>query len=272
MMNLDFLDSLFFDETFKLYDMKKGLTNKNYMIETQKQQYVLRVPRFDADKIVNRHHETLALQAIEHTGIDVDLIYYDEASGYKVTRYLKDAQTFDTYQGSDKIMRTALLMRRFHRLNCQIHAPFDPLGKYQQYRKQIKTLLYDITPYEYILEEIKLFSNPQCLCHNDWVGGNILFDKDRTYLIDYEYAGDNDPLFDVMSFLSENNIYDPAQRACFYQYYFDDFTETIQHQLHIWETFHNVLWCAWAMMMFDNRQEECYREIASIKYQALQKM
>ena len=35
------------------------------------------------------------------------------------------------------------------------------------------------------------------------VDGNILFTKENVYLIDYEYAADNDPLFDVMSFLSE---------------------------------------------------------------------
>lgn len=271
MMNLAFLDSLFFDKEFKLQDMKKGLTNKNYLIETNHQQYVLRVPCFDAAHIVNRQHETLALQAIEGSDIDVDLIYYDEISGYKVTRYLDQALTFDEYQGQDRIKRVAQLMRKFHHLEKQIGELFDPLAHYHDYCKHIKQPLYDIKSYEYILEEIQSFANSVCLCHNDWVAGNILFDQDKTYLIDYEYAADNDPLFDVMSFLSENNIYDPEDRACFYEYYFDKVTDTTMHQLTIWETYHNLLWCAWAMMMYESRHEECYRVIAKTKYEALNK-
>ena len=101
--------------------------------------------------------------------------------------------------------------------------------------------------------------------------GNILFTKDKTYLIDYEYAANNDPLFDVMSFLSENQIEDPALRARFYAVYFDEMNATVRRQLDIWENFQNLLWCCWAMMMWESRHESIYRAIARDKYEALKR-
>ncbi len=71
----------------------------------------------------------------------------------------------------------------------------------------------------------------------------ISYSQDKTYLIDYEYAANNDPLFDVMSFLSENQINDPALRERFYAVYFNEMNDTVRKQLDIWENFQNLLWC-----------------------------
>ena len=91
----NFLDALFFDPDLQLKDMQKGLTNKNYLLTLDGEEYVLRIPFADAANVVDRHHETLALQALKDSDIDVDTIYYDEVSGYKVTRYLKDVVTYE---------------------------------------------------------------------------------------------------------------------------------------------------------------------------------
>lgn len=269
MKNTDFLSSLFFDNSLTMQDMQKGLTNKNFLITTGHDVFVLRVPNSDCDRIVNRHHETLALEAIRDCHIDVELIYYDEVSGYKVTRYLQDAKTFDEYDNTDRIVRTAKLMKRFHGLHKRIGTAFEPAQRYRQYYRRIQTPQYDLHPYEYLLSDIDSFHNEPLLCHNDWVAGNILFTETEAYLIDYEYAADNDPLFDVMSFITENMINDPEQREAFYRVYFDTMDASIRHQLHIWECFHNMLWCAWAMMMYEQRKEAIYRTIADEKYQAL---
>lgn len=270
MKNLDFIDFLFFDENLTMYDMKKGLTNTNYLVETQGQRFVLRVPFADHANIVNRHHETLALNAIACTDIDVELIYYDEISGYKVTRYLENAKTFSEYTGTDNIERVAALMRKFHRLDVSVGEAFDPVGHFHQYRNAITTPLFDTEPFMFLLNDIQQIPYQPCLCHNDWVDGNILFVDEHTYLIDYEYAADNDPLFDVMSFLSENKIFDSKLRERFYAVYFDQITDEIRSHLSTWEGFHNLLWCTWAMMMFEHRHDPIYQSIANDKYQALQ--
>lgn len=44
---------------------------------------------------------------------------------------------------------------------------------------------------------------------------------------------------------------------------------TVRRQLDIWENFQNLLWCCWAMMMWESRHESVYRAIARDKYEAL---
>ena len=40
MKALDFLDTLFFDPEITITDLKKGLTNKNYLLEMNNETYV----------------------------------------------------------------------------------------------------------------------------------------------------------------------------------------------------------------------------------------
>ncbi|MEG1474780.1 MAG: choline/ethanolamine kinase family protein [Longicatena sp.] len=270
MEKLYFLDKLFLNSHSEMIDMKKGLTNQNYLLTLDEDVFVVRIPHYDAKNIVNRHHETLALEAIKGQNIDVETIYYDEDSGYKVTTYLPNAKTYHECNDPHKIERVGALMKRFHNLHAISDADFEPIKRYYAYHSLVKKPLYDLRSYESILEDVKAIKNKKTLCHNDWVDGNILFDDNKTYLIDYEYAANNDPLFDVMSFLSENKIYDKAERVRFYTAYFGSITPTNRYQLHIWECFHNLLWCTWAMMMWESRKESIYKDIAKDKYQALQ--
>lgn len=261
----NFLDALFFDPNLQLIDMQKGLTNKNYLLKLNGMEYVLRIPFADAGQVVNRHHETLALQALAGSDIDVDTIYYDESSGYKVTRYLKDVYTYAECPFEDKIERVAALMKHFHGLAKTIGVSFQPLQRYQQYAAHVVNQPYHFPNLERLLTDIEHMKHPQILCHNDWVRGNILLTPDKTYLIDYEYAGDNDPLFDVMSFLSENNITDEHLRERFYAVYFDEMHPALREELFKWEAFEDVLWCHWALMMWESRKESIYQEIAEAK-------
>lgn len=265
----NFLDSLLSNSDFKLTNMEKGLTNKNFLLEIDQSYYVFRVPQMDSENIVHRQHETMALKAIANTDIDVETIYYDEASGYKVTRYIPDAKTYTECEYPDKLERTAILMKHFHALNTTIDADFNPIARLLQYQAIIKAPLFDLQSFAYVLDDIANLHYKKTLCHNDWVDGNILFTKDKTYLIDYEYAANNDPLFDVMSFITENKITEQTERERFYKVYFNEMNETIRKNLLTWEIFHNLLWCYWSMMMWENRHDSIYKDIANDKYQAL---
>ena len=76
--------------------------------------------------------------------------------------------------------------------------------------------------------------------------------------------------FDVMSFLSENAIHDENLRNTFFiSIILTNQMKLFFHQLTLWECFHNLLWCAWAMLMWQHRQEEIYQNIAAEKFNAL---
>jgi thiamine kinase-like enzyme len=55
--------------------------------------------------------------------------------------------------------------------------------------------------------------------HNDLLPANILDDGDRLWLIDWEYAGFNTPLFDLGGLASNNGLDESAERWMLEQYF-----------------------------------------------------
>ena len=56
--------------------------------------------------------------------------------------------------------------------------------------------------------------------HNDLLAANFIDDGDRLWLIDWDYAGFNGPLFDLAN-LASNNEFNPEQEAWLLENYFD---------------------------------------------------
>lgn len=249
--------------------LNKGLTNDNYLITVDHQRFILRVPKSDSAQIVNFAHEAKALALAKQADLDVNTLYYDQNTGIKITQYVDDLKTFDEVSDDDKLSRTATLMKRLHGLNSAIGYDFDPISRYRQYRSYIKNPLIEDQRAQAIIDAVEKLSFKATLCHNDWVPGNIGFTRHKDYLIDYEYAGDNDPFFDVMSFITENNIA-PLDRQTFYDAYFGHPLSLAElHHLNVYEDFHNLLWCTWAVMMAESRNEPVYTLIAHQKLKQL---
>ena len=262
---------LFNDEVTSITLTNKGLTNQNWLVESKGELFMVRVPFKDSEHIVSRQHEKAAIDLIYRQSLDVETVYFNEKNGIKITKYVDDFQTFDEYTGKDKYYRVGRLMKRFHDLNVQSGFPFDPVGRLNQYKAQIKDRTLVLENEDTYIQFIKSQTTEMTLCHNDWVAGNIGFSSTRDYLIDYEYAGDNHPYFDVTSFLSENQIFDESARNDFYIAYFSKLPDakTIE-RLHHFEMFHHILWYHWAVMMAQFRNDDVYRQIAQDKFDMYQ--
>jgi thiamine kinase-like enzyme len=248
--------------------LNKGLTNYNVLVQVGDDRFVVRFPKADTAHIVNRDHEAKALALIAKTDLDVETVYFDVQTGIKITRYVPDLVTFNEYTQPDRIERTAFLMRRLHALNTSIGEPFDPIARYHQYRKHVKTPLISDQTAQSVIIRLQHLTPHLTLCHNDWVPGNIGFSSSKDYLLDYEYAGDNDPFFDVMSFITENDITDEERQRFLNAYFEQAPTASEQERLDLYEAFHNLLWCTWAQMMWESRHEAIYHTIAQHKLNA----
>ena len=262
------LTQYFKTEDFSATDLKKGLTNHNVRVDVHGESFIVRFPKPDADRIVNRHHEAKALALIAPTGLDVQTLYFDPETGIKITRFVPDLVTFGETQRPDRIERTAALMRRLHALQTPIGEAFDPIARYHQYRTHVSNPLISDATAQTVLTALDQQPSTLTLCHNDWVPGNIGITQTRDYLLDYEYAGDNDPFFDVMSFITENDLTLDERQRFLLAYFGHSPTDQEQHRLDRYEALHNLLWCTWAQMMWESRQEDIYRTIAHDKLNA----
>lgn len=263
------IEAILQTKILSIEDSNKGLTNKNYWVKTQDAHYVLRIPPLDTHHVVHRQHEASALKWVKD--LDVETLYFDPETGIKLTRYIPNLQTFTEYTGQDRMARVATLMRHLHDKHVTLGFNFNPIARYEQYLAQVKQPLIDASVATQILQKIQAIKYTPTLCHNDWVEGNICFTENKDYLIDYEYAGDNDPFFDVMSFITENDLSEAEIQAFMLHYFGRSWTEEEALKLNAYADFHNLLWCTWATMMYESRHEEIYLTIAKAKLKSLQK-
>lgn len=247
--------------------IEQGLTNDNYLLTFQDRKEVLRIPKQGNHKLFDYELEYEILNKVKSINLDVDTLYYNVDSGIKLTKYIEDANHFST----EYIEEASLLIKKLHESKIHVGKQYDIEKMFKEYQDRNHEILFDTSfAHHYISKAKQLSKEQHVLCHNDLVEGNFLFTKDQSYLIDYEYAMDNHPYFDLMSFITENDIQNSQDRERIYKIYFGDDFESIDYEaLKIFEIAHHVLWCEWASFMYMQHQEKIYYEIAELKYKRL---
>lgn len=245
-----------------------GLTNDDYLVKTTKGAYVFRIPKKLNAKLFNYRHEALVLKAVRTTGYDVPFVYFDATSGIKVSTYLPGLKSFKNSILSlkTKIELVAKGLKEIHQLKVKQSIEFNPFNKLEKYRSLVNKALFKDEA-EVIALCLKQYQTTKLvLCHNDLVDGNLLFKDKELYIIDYEYAGYNHPLFDLASFLSENNIEDVRYIKQLLRTYFN--TKKIDakyKQLMQWYRFNDLLWSYWAKMMDKQDPKPIFKKIYQLK-------
>ena len=261
-----------YHKDYRLIYTDLGLTNRIYYIEYKgKIDAVLRIPNPHADIFVHRELERKIQKAVRGQDMDFEEIYYDEDKAYRITRFVDNLKGFQNAPNPNKYKEAIRLIKKFHQLAIHTNIEFGLKNKYLIFKKQIKKPMMDFDKYESFLDAYTNLPEKAILSHNDLVDGNILFNDQRAYLIDYEYAGLNHPYFDLMSLISENNINDLNIRHSLYQYFFEAPISTeLEKKLHIIENAANLLWAAWANMFYDTNHNEEYRQIFKMKKEAIE--
>lgn len=72
-----------------------GMTNKNYLVVCDNDKFVFRLPRKNANSIINRINEKNNQILSFKSGFNVQTIYFNEKSGIKITKFLEEAKTLN---------------------------------------------------------------------------------------------------------------------------------------------------------------------------------
>lgn len=251
----------------KIEKTNKGLTNDNYIIEIDNKSFMLRYPLEDVQHLFNPKNEKKVIESIKNQAYVLPVKYYDD--GIQIVTFIKDLTTFDQANKKTRIKDVANLMKKFHNSKLKVDFNFEPLKQIQLYKDNIKKKKIDLSLYKEVLERLKNHTFEAILCHNDWVEGNICFINNKVYLIDFEYAGNNDPLFDIMSFLTENDLTNYERREFLNEMFENGISKKDYETLKMYRDINNLLWYLWALMMYEFRNEDVYIDIAEIKLNQL---
>jgi thiamine kinase-like enzyme len=71
-----------------------------------------------------------------------------------------------------------------------------------------------------------------CHCHNDLLSSNLIDNRDKVWILDWEYGGAGDLFFDLGN-LAANNLFDSKQEHRLLEYYFGKARSADLRRLHI---------------------------------------
>ncbi len=193
---------------FDIEELKGGLTNRTYQLRRGDDHYVLRLNARQSDSFqFDRSSEIRILGEASKSGLSPQVIHADEVRGILVLEFLHGR----TWQEEDirdhrNLEALAGLLRRVHELpRCENRIDYSAVAaSYEKYLKKRHGLHSFAMRCVEIIDCIPVSGEVVC-CHNDIVAANVI-ENSGISLIDWEYACDNDPLFDLASAIGFHNL------------------------------------------------------------------
>lgn len=183
-----------------------GLTNKSWLVETSTRRAVLKIdaaPRhlpFSA-----RPDEANAQSMAAAHGLASRVLYADES--IYLTEFLEGSiWTVTELTDEDRLLSLARALRKLHSLPRSGRV-FDAQAAMNRYLGQIDDCQMDMA--RQCAKVVNAMPPPADLrfCHNDLVAENIIATPAVKFL-DWEYACDNDPCFDVATVIAHHDLTD----------------------------------------------------------------
>lgn len=236
-----------------------GLTNRVYRLGTS----VLRLPGAGTEDYIDRKNEAAAAHAAAAAGVSPEVLHADPATGVMVTRFVEGTTTmspvaFKSRPGSPA--RAAKAFARLHASGAVFPARFELFAMIDDYLGHLSGKDVALPEgYHAVLHEAEavraaLAARPLPLapCHCDPLCENFLDTGAQMWIVDWEYSGMNDPMWDLGD-LSVEGGFDAAQDAEMMQAYFGHPpTPQDQGRMVIYKAMCDLLWTLWGLLQLAN--------------------
>ena len=204
-----------------------GITNENFLVEEHNKKYVVRLGNDIPEHLVSRSNELIVSKAASNAGISPKVIYHSH--GILVLDYIKSITL--SSEGVRKNIKSIipLIKKIHHEIPKNLYGQsvifwvFHVIRNYVKFLNDNKSLhikiLSDLISKSELLEKN---SSPYEIVfgHNDLLPANFLDDGSKIWIIDWEYAGFNTPLFDLGG-LSSNNDFSYKEEIYLLENYFE---------------------------------------------------
>lgn len=168
-------------------------------------------------------------------------------------------------------------MKKLHSSPKNFPNTFDwrmELEKYEQIVKEMKGDFF----FDYTSLKKKLFdffdrniqNTVATPCHNDTVPENFVIDeKGKLYLIDWEYAGMNDPGFDIAAYILESRLFEEAVENLLLEYYGQLPAPEEALKIKGFMVAQDLLWTVWALIRHYNGED--FLDYCNFRYERFRK-
>lgn len=244
------------DKIIDISVLKKGMTNRSFLFSCRGHKYIMRIPGEGTERLIDRRQEAQVYQAIEGKGLCDNVIYLNPENGYKITRFLEDARVCDPDDVSD-LEKCMKKLRDFHDMHLTAEHEFDLFGQIDFYESLWDGKQSIYRDYQKTKRDVQLLKSyisehalPYCLTHIDAVPDNFLFyydeaGKERLQLVDWEYAGMQDPHVDIAMFCIYS-LYDKSRVDRLVDIYFENrCPAAVRVKIYCYIAVCGLLWSNW---------------------------
>lgn len=274
-----------------VHDRLGGLTNVVFKLQTPADEFALRIPGPGTEAYIDRLVEAHNARVATACGVAPELLFFDEADGLMMTRFLASCATmtgelFHSRPGAPA--RAARVFKRLHQSGQRFQATFELFAKIDEYlghlakhEAQLPAGYHEVLrDSERIRAVLQAHPVPLAPCHCDPLAENFLDDGERMWLVDWEYSGMNDPLWDLGD-LSVEAGFDAEQDAELLRAYFEGEPPAAgQGRFVIYKAMCDLLWTLWGLLQHatgnpaddfwayaTGRFERCKRQMAAADFE-----
>ena len=221
-----------------------GMMNESYIVSFNHKKYVLYIPTAQANEMVDRKLEKDNQAIIAALGLTSKNYYFNPETGIKANEYI-EGSSLDKADSFDS-KKVATLLKKMHtsgKLSKEDYHPFKRFIAYEDEAKSFTSL--DEEDYQLLRSTIfdnRVFLEKQTLtiCHNDAQKSNIVKDlNDDYFLIDFEFMGNNDPIYDIATF--GNGLVSEGYQ-CLLDYFDNNPSKEEKMRYYLWRIFVSLQW------------------------------
>lgn len=237
-----------------------GLTNTVYRAGDA----VLRLPGPGTEEYINRADENVAAKETARVGVSPEVLYAAPESGVMVTRYVEGSTTMspDAFREIPAaVQRAGEAFRKLHTSDAKFPTRFELFGMIEEYLSVLSTKdvplpegYNDVVAQAEAIRPILEAAAPEPVaCHCDPLCENFLDTGTRMWIVDWEYAGMNDPMWDLGD-LSVEGGFDTAQDEELLAGYFNGpATPSDRGRMVIYKAMCDLLWTLWGLIQVANK-------------------
>ena len=268
------MERVFGDREWKDIQRLGGMTNHSYKITRwDGQEYLVRIPGEGTEDMINRLDERKSTELGCKLGIDSPLLYFGD-DGQKVMRFIHNPQPMneDVMKKKDVLLQAAEIFHRLHTCGIDTGVRFEVFEMADLYEKIIReggvSFYDDYDDVKQTVMDIKAEIDkdgeaPKVPCHNDSLIGNWVLDGEgKLYLIDWEYSGMNEAMWDL-SCLSIEAFYAPEQDEELLEAYYGRRATVDEKKLFVAAKLYvDYLWTLWGLtrVPFDGQFMQDYAD------------
>jgi thiamine kinase-like enzyme len=243
----------------KIKRLGGGLTNVSYKVTTGGAAYALRLAGDGTSEYIDREAEEHNARVAAEAGVNAEVLYFDATDGTMVTRFVEGISMnagdgFGRDPGAP--VRVALALKQVHSLGRVFRSRFDVFAAIDGYLELLRGWRMPLPEDYYEVGQraravrLALEASPAALvpCHNDPWPGNLLDADGRIYLIDWEYSGMNDPMWDLADLSVEAEFGPEQDRAMMQTYHGTGLSPALYSRLEVYKAMSDLHWSVWSFV------------------------